>query len=538
MAFADDLQQFGPDVSTAVSLDEARAYCARLTATHYENFSVVTWLTPRALRPAFQSVYSFCRWSDDLGDEVGDRQRSRELLAWWRGELRRMYEGKARHPVMVALAETVREYEIPIAPFEALISAFEQDQEVLAYETYPQLADYCTRSANPVGHLVLYLGRSYNEENARLSDCTCTALQLANFWQDVARDMDIGRIYLPAEDRERFGVTVEDLQNRRFSQRYADLLRFEVERTRDLFAEGWPLVGTDAEGPGRGCRSLHPRWAGDSGPDRGSRVRHADASARGQQAGEGRFALASLARSVGLVDASKQAAGSRPESYGAGNLSNRHSRVRWGEVVVSEANLRASDEFCRRLSRREARNFYYSFLVLPPERRRSMCALYAFMRHTDDLADEPGEVADKRAALETWRADLDRALEGQPDAWPGLPALAHAVHRHGIPPKYLHEVIDGVAMDLEPRPFPTFEDLYAYCYRVASAVGLCCLHIWGYRSEGGRAESLAESCGIALQLTNILRDVREDAPAWPGLSSARGPGPFWRPSGGSRGVSA
>lgn len=173
--------------------------------------------------------------------------------------------------------------------------------------------------------------------------------------------------------------------------------------------------------------------------------------------------------------------------------------------------LADSYRFCAGVSRREAKNFYYSFLALPADRRRSMCALYAFLRHTDDLADEPGPVVAKRRALDAWRADLVRSIEGHPDAWPGLPALADTVARHEIPARYLHEVIDGVAMDLEPRPFETFGDLYAYCYKVASAVGLSCIHIWGFRPEGGEAEALAEACGIALQLTNIVRDVREDA---------------------------
>ena len=175
--------------------------------------------------------------------------------------------------------------------------------------------------------------------------------------------------------------------------------------------------------------------------------------------------------------------------------------------------LRASYRFCDEVSRREARNFYYSFLLLPPGRRRSMCALYAFLRRTDDLADEPGQVDRKREALDAWRRDLDRALIGESGDWPGWPALAETVDRHEVPARYLHEVLDGVVMDLEPKPFATFDDLYGYCYRVASAVGLCCIHIWGFRSDGGRAEALAESCGIALQLTNILRDVREDAQA-------------------------
>ena len=175
--------------------------------------------------------------------------------------------------------------------------------------------------------------------------------------------------------------------------------------------------------------------------------------------------------------------------------------------------LADSQAFCARVAARGAKNFYPSFLLLPADRRRSMYALYAFLRRTDDIADEPGPFQAKRSGLDAWRSALDDALHGGPGgaSWPGWPALADAVARHGIPARCLHVVIDGVAMDLEPRDFETFEELRSYCYRVASVVGLCCLHIWGYRSDNGRAESLAETCGIALQLTNILRDVREDA---------------------------
>ena len=175
------------------------------------------------------------------------------------------------------------------------------------------------------------------------------------------------------------------------------------------------------------------------------------------------------------------------------------------------SDLRASYAFCERLSIVEAKNFYYSFRLLPSDRRKAMCALYAFLRRTDDIADEPGPIDVKAGALEVWRRSLDDALDGRPDDWPGLPALVETVERYQIPTNYLHAVIDGVEMDLKPRPFASFEDLSLYCYRVASVVGLSCLHIWGYRSEGGRAEALAEACGVALQLTNIVRDVREDA---------------------------
>jgi phytoene synthase len=182
---------------------------------------------------------------------------------------------------------------------------------------------------------------------------------------------------------------------------------------------------------------------------------------------------------------------------------------------TADAPLRSSYDYCVGVARRSARNFYYSFVLLPPARRRSMCALYAYMRRTDDLADDAGPVDARRAALERWRSRLDAALAASPAALPpdepALPALVDTVRRHGLPPRYLFDVIEGVGMDLEPRPFRSFADLAPYCYRVASVVGLCCLHIWGYRSQGGEAEAMADACGTALQLTNILRDVREDA---------------------------
>ena len=271
-SFLDDLRRFGPDSEVSLTPAEARDYCARLTASHYENFSVVTWLTPRELRPAFASIYAFCRWSDDLGDEVGDPARSIVLLDWWRGELRAMYEGRARHPVMMALSETVEQFAIPIDPFLALISAFEQDQTVTNYESYGELLDYCTRSANPVGHLVLYLARAFSQENALLSDCTCTGLQLANFWQDVSRDLAIGRVYLPREDREVFGYADADLFARRYAPEFAALLKFEVERARTLLVEGRAARRPDAAGAGSRHRLVFTRRPGDSRPDRAAEL--------------------------------------------------------------------------------------------------------------------------------------------------------------------------------------------------------------------------------------------------------------------------
>lgn len=241
MPFAEDLVRFGPESRAVATLEQARAYCAQLAHSHYENFSVVTALTPRHLKPAFEAVYAFCRWADDLGDEVGDRDRSLRLLAWWREQLGAMYAGDATHPVYVALAPVVAEFGIPIEPFDRLIQAFEQDQVVVDYDTRAQLLDYCTRSANPVGRIVLYLCRCHDDTNATLSDFTCSGLQLANFWQDVARDLAIGRIYLPRENRDRFRVTQDDLRKVPASHAFRELLADEVAFAQGLLDQGQPL---------------------------------------------------------------------------------------------------------------------------------------------------------------------------------------------------------------------------------------------------------------------------------------------------------
>jgi phytoene synthase len=162
--------------------------------------------------------------------------------------------------------------------------------------------------------------------------------------------------------------------------------------------------------------------------------------------------------------------------------------------------------YCRRVARTRARNFYYSFVLLSREQRKAMCAVYAFMRYCDDLSDEPGA---NRAGIEQWRTALDEALAGRCDGHPVLPAFHDTVSRYRIPPRYFHEMIDGVASDLEPRRFETFDQLYRYCYQVASTAGLTTIHILGFDSPD--ALPLAEKCGIAFQLTNILRDIREDA---------------------------
>jgi squalene synthase HpnC len=241
--FAAELRRFGPERRwLPMTLGRAQHYCSRLARTHYENFSVASVLLPRRLLRHFHAIYAYCRWADDLGDETGGGARALALLRWWRGLLLDCYHGRPCHPVMVALRDTIQRFRIPPQPFLDLLFAFEQDQLIKEYLNYEQLLGYCTYSANPVGRLVLYLCETYDEDKARLSDAICTGLQLANFWQDVSRDLDIGRIYLPAEDRRRFGYRSADLHGRVFNPAFADLLRFQVDRARALFHRGMPLI--------------------------------------------------------------------------------------------------------------------------------------------------------------------------------------------------------------------------------------------------------------------------------------------------------
>ena len=224
------------------SLSEAYEHCARTARSHYENFTVVSWFLPRDLRPYFHAVYAFCRSTDDLGDEAsGDRLA---LLDDWERELDLCYTGSPTDPVMVALKDTINRFEIPDRPYRKLIEANRMDQRQHRYPTYLDLLHYCEHSANPVGHMVLYLLGHKDQERQRLSDATCTALQLANFWQDVGRDWDMGRIYLPLEDMERFGYTEEELAGGVVNEQFRTLISFEVGRTAELFREGSALVST------------------------------------------------------------------------------------------------------------------------------------------------------------------------------------------------------------------------------------------------------------------------------------------------------
>lgn len=226
------------------SASESLDYTRWLATHHYENFQIVSFLLPKRLHQDFYNVYSFCRWADDLGDEIGDTQESLRLLSWWRAELQAMYRGQTSHPVFVALQETVARHSIPIEPFDRLIQAFEQDQTVTRYGTFEEVFGYCVNSANPVGHLVLYLCGYSDPERQALSDFTCTGLQLANFWQDVSVDLEKNRVYLPLNLLDKYGYTVDELFSGKEDDRFRSVMRDAVSAAEDLFRRGLPLIKT------------------------------------------------------------------------------------------------------------------------------------------------------------------------------------------------------------------------------------------------------------------------------------------------------
>jgi squalene synthase HpnC/squalene synthase HpnD len=473
--------------------EAAQTYTRRLATHHYENFNVVSWLLPKELHQHFYNVYAYCRWADDLGDEIPDTQRALELLDWWEEELDACYAGRPSHPVFIALRETIVAKEIPKQPFADLLKAFRQDQTVRRYPDWEAVLKYCVYSANPVGRLVLYLCGYRDEQRQRLSDATCTALQLANFWQDVSRDLEKGRIYIPLDIAAAHGLSDADIVERRFDNRYRNLMKDLIDRTRALFAEGMPLA-----------RMVDARLRVDLEMFSGGGIAVLDA-----------------------IEASGYDTLHHRPSIGKGKQARLLGRALVTHLVAKDlkpvavaqetsAGLVArSYEECYRVARASHSNFYYAFFLLPRSRRDGLAALYAFMRLVDDVADENQDATAKQRGLAKWRAALDEAVTAHGDArtsaQPGagvLPALVDTMRRYNMPARYLHDLISGAEMDLTVKSYPTFDRLREYCYRVAGTVGLTCTHVFGFRDA--RALDLAEKLGLAFQLTNIIRDVHDD----------------------------
>jgi squalene synthase HpnC len=242
------------------TLDEAFEYCDRLAATHYENFPVGSCFIPKKLRPYVHSIYAFARIADDFADEPDTLDNLRmAFLENWEGQLLQCIWRTPQHPVFIALKETIQKFDLPVTLFQDLLMAFKMDVTTKRHGRFEDLLTYCRYSANPVGRLVLLLFGYRDPEFHTLSDSICTALQLANFWQDVAVDYQKDRIYLPQEDMSKFGCREEDLKDGRHNEAFRNLMRHEIARTRDLFHHGRPLC----DQVGRELRfELHLIWNG------------------------------------------------------------------------------------------------------------------------------------------------------------------------------------------------------------------------------------------------------------------------------------
>ena len=476
------------------SLPEAQKYTRWLATHHYENFNVASWLLPAELHQHFYNVYAYCRWADDLGDEIPEKNRALALLNWWERELNACYDGRPSHPVFVALRETVVAKDIPEQLFVDLLKAFRHDQTVKRYDTWAEVLDYCVYSANPVGRLVLYLCGYRDEERQRLSDATCTALQLANFWQDVSRDMEKGRIYIPLDAAAAHGVTENDILERRFDEKYIALMKDLIARTRELFAQGAPL----------------------------SKMVDARLSVDLELFSKGGIAVLDAVENMGYDTLHRRPSigkGKQVRLLGRALVTraiSRNHNVEDAPAAATVDSVQVSYEECQRIVKAAHSNFYYAFFLLPKPKREALTALYAFMRLVDDVADEGDNVADKQRGLAKWRAAFDSAVTRHastpqvpsPIGATVLPALVDTMQRYRMPSRYLHDLISGAEMDLTVKTYPTFERLKEYCYRVAGTVGLTCTHVFGFRDS--RALDLAEKLGLAFQLTNIIRDVHED----------------------------
>lgn len=496
---------------------EADALCVRMARRHYENFSVASLVAPRPLRLHLARIYAYCRTTDDLGDESGDAALWR--LRLWQSEVEAMFEGRPPvHPVLVALAGTVTRFEIPAEPFLDLIAANVQDQRVAGFATWEELEAYCMLSAAPVGRMVLRLFEVADPRAVPLSDDVCVGLQLANFAQDVAIDRGKGRTYLIQSELDRLGLpgAVEAMCERallllrsgRELERLPMPARLRLQLS--LYRRGGEAILEAIRRDGFRTDLRRPEV---STATKLRLVASALSEGRGRPTGDGRLSAASGAAewTAGTGPGEGRAgvaSGAAPGASGGGpspDTATRRAVIGRGH---QDGSLAAAERYCQRMARREAGNFYWGFIALPRAQRVSIYALYDFARQIDDATDGPG-AADAAVQLDLQRRRLRRALEGDPGPDPVMQVLARAVRRHRIPATELEELVSGVEMDLSLRRYASWEELRGYCQLVAGVVGRMCVRIFGFESDD--ALERADLLGAALQLINILRDVREDA---------------------------
>jgi hydroxysqualene synthase len=483
--------------STDPTVRAAYAECRRLARRHYENFPVASFLVPRDKRDALAAIYAFARYADDVADEPGrgDAPVRLQVIAEWRAKLNDCFAGKAEHPVFIALGDAVQEFRLSQVNLDNLLRAFESDVRTNRHPDFDSLLAYCTCSANPVGRLVLELFDHRSPDLAELSDHICTALQLTNFWQDVRVDFERDRIYLPLQDLNAFGYSLDDLRAHRVDERWVRLMRHEFARTRELFEQGRALpekVRPELR------RQLRLTWLG--GVEILNRIEAAgfDVFRRRPSLHTGDF-LRLYFRARSPLEARRNGGGGNSLGASAPAAGRR-----------------------RHLTNAQATSFYYSFVFLPRAKREAIEAVYAFARRGDDLAD--GNLSADEANREILRYGemLDACYSengaagfaaDNPRDRQELEALAESVRRFKIPRKYFDDLIAGFRMDLraggERVRYPKFEDLAEYCYHVAGTIGLISIEIFGYR--GAHARDYALNLGTALQLVNILRDIESDA---------------------------
>ena len=481
-------------------LAAAYRHCWQIATSHYENFTLGSWLLPRRLRRHIAAIYAFARTADDIADE-GNLQPALRLarLQQWEEELEDCYQGRAHDPIFIALRDTVQRFDIPIDPFRKLLQAFRSDAEFEPFSTFAALRDYCRCSADPVGHLILYLFGHRDVQRQQLADQICTGLQLANFWQDVAIDAAKGRVYVPQEDLVHFGCSAAALTRGVRTPALCALMAFEVDRARGMLTAGLELATLVDRRLAREVSLF--AWGGLE-------------TLRAIEAADydvfTRRPTVSKRMKVGLV---LRAVTRRSHSeYSESQMTRRPFVLRPSKPVLSTvegddpSSLRAAYAYCQNITRRSSSNFYYAFRLLSPERRDALFAVYAFCRFVDDITDDASR-HDRAGLLARWRDELGRVYSGTP-THPISCALADAVQRFPLAQQHFLDLIRGVEMDLTQRRYATFDALYEYCYLVASTVGLLCIEIFGHQHPSAR--DYAVDLGVAFQLTNILRDVMED----------------------------
>ena len=484
-------------------LAAAYRHCWQIATAHYENFTLGSWLLPRHLRRHIAAIYAFARTADDIADE-GNVEPALRLarLQQWEHELDECYQGRTSDPIFTALRDTVQEFDIPIEPFQKLLQAFRSDVEFRPFPTFAALRDYCRRSADPVGHLILYLFGYRDAQRQQLADQICTGLQLANFWQDVAIDAAKGRVYVPAEDLTRFGCSAAELARAAPTPAIRDLMAFEVDRARAMLTAGLALTALVERYL---AREVWLFASGGLGILRAIEAVDYDVVTRRPTVSKRTKVGLVLRTLVGRTLREPQGDRNRSHSeYSESQMAQQPFVLRPSKHAPS--SLSAAYGYCQDITRRSSSNFYYAFRLLSPERRDALFAVYAFCRFVDDIADDEHR-RDPAALLARWRDELGRVYDGTPKH-PISRALADAVQRFPLARQHFLDLIRGVEMDLTQRRYATFDGLYDYCYLVASTVGLLCIEIFGHQHASAR--DYAVDLGIAFQLTNILRDVMED----------------------------